>query len=142
MLALEDKARTSKSGLWDMAHFKMLSPAQAEQHIGSYQIVEGTVQNASMHKNKLYLNFGDNWREDFTVSVSAFDLRSFTRRNIDPQSWNGKRIRVRGWLESYNGPYMEINHPERFEAVFEKEEAGDPMPPAPQQDNALPRVND
>ncbi len=122
MLDLENKARTNKFGLWDMDKYKILSPTQAQNHIGSYQIVEGKVNNASMYKNKLYLNFGNNWREDFTVAISAFDLRAFTRKKIEPQKWNGKHIRVRGWIKSYNGAYMEIDHPERFEALFEHEQ--------------------
>lgn len=120
MLILEDAARQSKSGMWEMKEYTVLTPEQAKKHIGGYQIVEGRINNASMYKNRLYLNFGNNWREDFTVSISAFDLKNFTRQKIYPKDWNGKNIRVRGWIESYNGPYMEIDHPERFEALFEQ----------------------
>ena len=120
MLILEDAARQSKNGMWEMKEYAVLNPEQAKKHIGGYQIVEGRINNASMYKNRLYLNFGNNWREDFTVSISAFDLKNFTRQKIYPKDWNGKNIRVRGWIESYNGPYMEIDHPERFEALFEQ----------------------
>lgn len=119
MLALENKAREAKNGMWDMNDHKILTPEQAKDHIGAYKIVEGYINSASMHNNRLYLNFGNNWREDFTVSVSAFDLKRFTRQKIYPKDWNGKKIRVRGFITSYNGPYMEINHPQRFEALFE-----------------------
>ncbi len=149
MLKLENTARNNKLGLWDMAEYKILTPEQAKKHIGSYQIVEGVINSASMRKNKLYLNFGNNWREDFTVSISAFNLKQFTRKNIDPQQWNGKLIRVRGWIESYNGPYMEIDHPQRFEALFEnkKQNPSKPIthkfPPKTKiKNNALPTVND
>ncbi len=119
MLALEDKARQSKQGLWEMDKYAILTPEQATSHIGSYQIIEGVIHNASMNKNRIYLNFGNNWKEDFTASISAFDLKKFTKQKIYPKDWNGKKIRVRGWIESYNGPYMEIDHPKRFEALFE-----------------------
>lgn len=119
MLALEDQARKTKAGLWDIDGYHVLLPEQAQEHIGSYQIIEGTVRSVSMHKNRLYLNFGQNWKEDFTVSMSAFDLKKFIQHKIDPQKWNGKNLRVRGWIKSYNGPYMQIDHPERFEALFE-----------------------
>ncbi len=127
MLALENGARTNKSGMWNMDEHKILSPEQAEEYIGSYQIVEGKVQSASLRKNKLYLNFGNNWRDDFTVAISAFNLRKFVKAKIDPKQWNGKLIRVRGWIKSYNGAYMEIEHPERFEALFKQQQnmAGD-----------------
>ncbi len=120
MLTLEDRARKAKSGMWEMEEYAVLLPEQAKAHIGSYQIVEGVIKSASMYKNRLYLNFGNNWREDFTASISAFDLKNFTRQKIYPKDWNGKKVRVRGWIESYNGPYMKIDHPERFEALFER----------------------
>ncbi len=126
MLRLEDQAREKKSGMWNMAEFQVLTHDLAENHIGSYQIIEGRVHNASMRKNKLYLNFGNNWREDFTVAISSFNLRKFTKQKINPQSWNGKNIRVRGWLESYNGAYMELDHPERFEPLFEMHDNSTP----------------
>lgn len=120
MLPIENTARKSKSGMWDIEEHSVLTPEQAKKHIGTYQIVEGVVNTVSMRKNKLYLNFGQNWRDDFTVAISAFNLKKFTKQKLNPQQWNGKRIRIRGWIESYNGPYMDIDHPERFEAVFEQ----------------------
>ncbi len=122
MLKLEKEARENKSGMWNMDEHQILTPDKAQEHIGSYQIIEGKVQNATLRKNKLYLNFGKNWRDDFTVAISAFDLKQFIKKKIDPKSWNGKLIRVRGWIRSYNGPYMEIDHAERFESLFEQEQ--------------------
>ena len=29
----------------------------------------------------------------------------------------GKRIRVRGWLRSYNGPVIDVTHPEQIELL-------------------------
>ena len=121
MLAIEDKARINKNGLWEENRFPVLTPKQANDKIGTYQVIEGNIKSVSMRKNRLYLNFGNNWREDFTVSISSFDLKKFTRQKINPQNWSGKRIRVRGWIESYNGPYIKIDHPERFEAIFEQD---------------------
>lgn len=121
MLKLENSARLSESGLWAIDKYKVLSADKAENSIGSFQIVEGVIKSVSLKTNRIYLNFGDNWRKDFTVSISAFDRKKFTKQKIELQGWQGKRVRVRGWVESYNGPYMEINHPERFEPLFENE---------------------
>ncbi len=157
MLRLENTARKAKAGLWEMEAYKTLSPLEAEKHIGSYQIVEGVIKSVSLRKNRIYLNFGNNWRKDFTVSISAFDRKKFTKQKIELQGWQGKRIRVRGWIDSYNGPYMEINHPERFEPLFEQQtQASKNIAGAPKgsslpdpsvrnksgSDNALPRFND
>ncbi len=129
MLALEDKARKEKSGLWAIDKFSVLSPDNVKAKIGSYQIVEGVVRNITMYKNKIYLNFGFDWREDFTVSISAFNLRSFKEKDINPRKLKGKRIRVRGWIESYNGPYIDIDHAGRIEALFDHKKSLDQAKP-------------
>ncbi len=145
MLSLEQTARTAKDGLWGMDNYKIQSPKQAEDHIGSYQIVEGTIKNVSRQKNTMYLNFGNNWRTDFTISITSSNLRAFKNLKMQPQEWNGKRIRVRGWIESYNGPHIKIDHPERFELLFDKPKTPKaPEPKIPKKDpgSALPKFND
>ncbi len=117
MLKLEDEARRLKLGLWDMKDYAVLTPKQAAKKVGSYQIVKGTIKNISRHKNNIYINFGHNWREDFTLGISSATLRGFSRKHIYPSKWNGMEIRVHGWIESYNGPFIEINHPESIELL-------------------------
>ncbi|MFP4097776.1 MAG: thermonuclease family protein [Alphaproteobacteria bacterium] len=129
LLQLEQQARTDKSGLWAMEKYAPLTPEQAKNHIGRYQIIEGQVQNIGMHKNKIYINFGNNWRDDFTLGISGTNARTFRRENINPLNWNNARLRVRGWIESYNGPYIEIDHPERIEILSPiKKEKDTPTP--------------
>lgn len=112
---LEMRAREEKSGLWAEAPYSVLKPEETPTHVGSFAVVEGTIKSAAMNKNRVYLNFGDDWRTDFTVSIAPEHRRAFSRANIDPLQWNGKTIRVRGWLDSYNGPTIEIDHPQAIE---------------------------
>lgn len=115
LYALESEARADKAGLWAEEQYQILAPEETNDHIGQFAIVQGTVQSAAMNKNRIYLNFGQDWRTDFTVSIAPEDRRAFSRANIDPLQWNGKRIRVRGWLDSLNGPMIEIDHPQAIE---------------------------
>lgn len=146
MLALEKQARQANRGLWDMEEFQILSPDQATEHIGRYSVVEGKVMGVTPRTERTYLNFGHDWREDFTVSISAQDLKKFSYDRIYPQQWNGKTIRVRGWIDSYNGPHIKIDHYERVEMI-EKEKLDLPTEPKPdkssilQNGNALPGYN-
>ncbi len=147
MLKLEQNARSIKDGLWGIKEHKILNHKQAEEHIGSFQIVEGRIKNVSRQKNTLYLNFGDNWRTDFTISITSSNLRSFKKLKMEPQDWNGKRVRVRGWLESWNGPHIKIDHPERIELLFQKQKKTQQTPPKatrPKKDpgSALPTFNE
>ncbi len=130
MYAIEDVARTAKTGIWAVKGLQILNGDQSRLMIGSYQIVEAEVVKAAMQKNRLFLNFGKDWRKDFTISISASNRKLFAAQNLDPQSWAGKKIRVRGWLESFNGPYIDVDHPQQIELLFKPEELpeaeGDP----------------
>jgi hypothetical protein len=41
----------------------------------------------------------------------------FRGAGVDPAGLDGRRIRVRGWLRSRNGPMIEATHPEQIELL-------------------------
>ena len=116
LYALEQAARKSKDGIW-AEDTVILNHTEAGEHLNSFQIVEGKIESAALKKNRIYLNFGRNWRDDFTVSIAPEDKRVFNKASINPLDWNGKSVRVRGWVDDYNGPYIEIDHPEAIEIL-------------------------
>lgn len=117
LYAFEDKAREAGLGVWENEAFEILNPEETPEHIDSFQIVEGRIESAALKNNRIYLNFGKDWRSDFTVSIAPRDKRAFSRAGLDPLGWGGQHVRVRGWLESYNGAYMEINHPQAIQLL-------------------------
>ena len=119
MLALEREARQARRGIWRLGYYAIRSLDEASRHVGSFQLVEGRVREVATVKKRTYLNFGENWRTDFTISISPRDRRQFLKAGIDPASFRGRRIRVRGWLKSYNGPMIEVTHPEQIETLDE-----------------------
>ena len=68
-------------------------------------------------KSRVYLNFGDNWRTDFTVTLSSKVFRLFKKAGMDPMAFKDQSIRVRGWLRKRNGPMIQASHPEQVEIV-------------------------
>ncbi|MCW8951924.1 MAG: thermonuclease family protein, partial [Rhodospirillales bacterium] len=84
--------------------------------IDTFQLVEGRVVDTANVKGTVYLNFGRNWRTDFTVAIHRRALRLFEKTGVDPLLLKGRTIRVRGWLRSRNGPMIEATHPEQIEA--------------------------
>ena len=117
MYALEAEARAEKIGLWGDPRFAVLTPETAQNGIGAFGIVEGTVYSAALKNNRTYINFGPNWREDFTLSLTSEAKRELSKQNLDPLNWAGKRVRGRGWLEEYNGPSIEIDHAAAIELL-------------------------
>ena len=57
---------------------------KAEGREGHFAFVSGLVLDAARVKNKVYLNFGADWREDFTIVIVAHDLAAFRRQASIP----------------------------------------------------------
>jgi micrococcal nuclease len=117
MLALERAARQAGRGIWSHPFYRIRRDTEAARDIGSFQLVEGTVRDVALVRGRAYLNFGDNWRTDFTVTLAPKTVRLFAGESIDLQGFGDKVIRVRGWLTSYNGPMIAVTHPEQIEVL-------------------------
>ncbi len=117
LLELERAARAARRGIWADARYGVRRADELAQDVGTFQILEGLVQKVSVGRQRTYLNFGENYRTDVTVTISKRDLRRFTSGGIDPASWQGKTIRVRGWVSLLNGPEIEVSHPEQIEML-------------------------
>ena len=117
MLAQEDLARRAGHGIWAEDQYRILTPEDTPQHLRQVHIVEGRIVSTALRKNKIYINFGSNWRTDFTITIAPEDKLSFSRLGLDPLSWGGKLVRVRGWLDEYNGPYIQATHPAMLELL-------------------------
>ena len=119
MLALERAARGEGRGIWDLPYYTVRRPEQAFGDVGSFQIVEGVVLEVAVIRGRAYLNYGADWRSDFTVTLEPSVRRRFEKEGIDPTDYQGRRLRVRGWVESWNGPMIEATHPEQIEVLEE-----------------------
>lgn len=119
MLALERAARLDRRGIWALPYYRIRNPAETWNDIDSFQIVEGRVVDAARVRNVVYLNFGPDWRTDFTFRIDRRALRLFERAGIAPLTFSGRAIRGRGWIKPQNGPLIEITHPEQLELLGE-----------------------
>lgn len=114
-LALEAEARAAKRGIWANAHYAVLPAARAAESLGRFRLVEGVVQEVAEIRGTVYLNFGQNWRDDFTVMITKRDLRRFA--DVPLAALAGKKLRVRGWIHEKNGPMITLSHPEQLEVL-------------------------
>ncbi|MBM3505210.1 MAG: thermonuclease family protein [Alphaproteobacteria bacterium] len=117
MLAREHEARQDRRGIWRNEFYRIRDHAEAHRYVGRYELIEGRVVDVSIANRRTYVNFGQDWRQDFTATISPRDLASFRAGAIDPKSWVGKTLRVRGWIRAMNGPMIDVTHPEQIEVV-------------------------
>lgn len=104
----ERNARAYSLGLWAYDAYRIRDANKTEMASG-FQIYEGEIFSAGEHGARVYFNFGDNYRVDFTASVSRAAFRRW-KKKIDPAATAGKRAEVRGYVERINGPSIELVH--------------------------------
>jgi endonuclease YncB( thermonuclease family) len=117
LFAAEAQARAARAGIWALPAYAVRTPDTVGRDIGTFQIVEGKVANANLKNGRAYVNFGADWRSDFTAAVEPEDMANFRRTGVDPRSYAGQTIRVRGIVQSLNGPEIEVANPQGIEVV-------------------------
>lgn len=122
MLALEAEARRAGRGIWAHPFYRVrdareLALGDWRDALDSFVLVEGLVLDVGETRSRTYLNFGRDWDFDFTVTVRARDREPFREAGLDLAALAGTRVRVRGWLQAYDGPTLELSHPEQLERV-------------------------
>jgi micrococcal nuclease len=114
MYALEAEARAAQRGIWAHPFYAVRASEALKGDIDTFQIVAGTVVEAAAVKGAVYLNFGPDWRTDFTVRLDSAALKLFRAAKLDPLALKGRTIEVRGWLRFKDGPMIDASHPEQF----------------------------
>jgi endonuclease YncB( thermonuclease family) len=118
LLRLEAKARAEKRGLWaDAAYAVRAAGAIPPRDFGSFQLVEGSVHEVAITGGRTYINFGPDWKTDFTVTIAAQDRKLFASGALEPAALKGRMIRVRGYIERLYGPMIVVTHPEQIESL-------------------------
>ena len=120
LLRAERAARATMRGLWADPNF---APLQSHDVIritavrGQFALIEGKVLSVRESGATIYVNFGRRWTQDFAVTILKRHRWNFAAAGIEPKTLEGRRIRVRGWVEQRHGPVMEASVPEQIEVV-------------------------
>lgn len=115
MLAAEAEARTKKRGLWALPYYRVLPAEEAAEGLERFRLVEGRVRRVSESGDRTYLNFGEDYRKDFTATIAPSQRKLF--KGMDLAALTGRQVRVRGWLYERGGPMVELTCPEQLELV-------------------------
>ena len=120
LLAREAAARADRAGVWGVSTYRVLAAGDLER-LGrltrSYQLVEGVVAAVGDTRARVYLNFENDWRRDFTIVVERKDAEALKAAGLDVKALAGKRLRVRGWIQWQNGPMIRVTHVEQIELL-------------------------
>ena len=95
----EKSARTELRGIWSNPFYDLRGVNRLWRDTKSFQVVEGQVLKTAHVRSRIYLNFGPDWKTDFTVVIPTKKLGLFQSVGIEPLELEGQRIRVRGWIK-------------------------------------------
>ncbi len=119
LMAAEAEARAAKAGHWGSGAFTVRQAADVttlSRRIGLFEIVEGEVHQAARTKDLTYINFGSDWRRDFTAAIATGPVdRANALERL--KALAGRTIRVRGWIERRNGPMIVLGALEEIEVL-------------------------
>lgn len=112
--AAEKRARDAKRGVWDdRAKTVLINATQTHEHFGEFHVIEGTITRIYAAKAATYLNFGDDWHTDFSITIPGKIRRSMKAQLAEVKE--GNVVRVRGYIHEENGPMVTLNHADNLE---------------------------
>jgi endonuclease YncB( thermonuclease family) len=119
LLRLEASARDNAQGIWRHPAFavRRADDPKLARLAGSFQIIAGPVFAAAVMRGTGFINFSPDRATDLTLVLKKPALDLFARAMLDVASLTGKTIRCRGWLDLYDGPRIDITHPEQIEVL-------------------------
>ncbi|MEC7592503.1 MAG: thermonuclease family protein [Pseudomonadota bacterium] len=117
MLVEERAARRAGRGIWALPFYRIRTPGELTGDIDSFQVVEGRVVAVAAVGRSVYLNFGLDWRTDFTAVVAAKKAPAFAAAGIELARLAGRAVRLRVWIRRRNGPARTLTHPAQIELL-------------------------
>jgi endonuclease YncB( thermonuclease family) len=134
LLAHERAGRADRAGIWTHGTYAVRfagRPAALMRLRNTYQIVAGRVAHVAVTKANTYLNFGRDWRRDFTAGIDARLLRKHAEWAATLAALEGRRVEVRGWIEYRNGPFIRVEDPSQIAVIDEAPPQRAPAPSDP-----------
>jgi endonuclease YncB( thermonuclease family) len=120
LLSLEAKARAAGLGLWSAPNpsiFAAADTAALAGRLGQFTIVEGRVFSVGERPARAYLNFGRFGSGGFTLTLPKRAWAELRRRGLSAEGLRGRRVRMRGAIEMWRAPVMEIVAPDMLEML-------------------------
>ena len=106
-------------GLYSLAPYRMVSSDRATDFIGERCLVRGRVLQVHQGRKAWHLNFGEDWKTDFTAGLFREGLDRFRHLGLDPRDLEGREVLVIGKVKRYNGPQIILRGPDQILPVSE-----------------------
>jgi endonuclease YncB( thermonuclease family) len=114
--AAMDEARRARRGLWADTGRWMVDANEAGDYIGESKTVVGRVLSTGVVRAGIFLNFGSDFKTDFTAFIPTQYLTLYFMTAVaDPTlAYRGRVIEVTGTINERNGPTIRVTHPDQI----------------------------
>lgn len=117
LLNLESGARSSGFGIWKTGVHDGRDGASLRPAIGRFVVAQGQVLSVGERPSRTYIDFAKRGEDGLTVTVSKRTWRRLRERGLSAAALKGRRVRVRGVLESWRGPTLDIASADMIELL-------------------------
>ena len=102
---LEREAFRAGRGIWSLQKPRRVAQSEAGDYIGWLMTVTGSVRKVHTGPRAIHLNFGADYRTDFTGVIYRKDLSRLTGEGLKPiTAYSGQAVEITGVIKEYQGP--------------------------------------
>ncbi len=117
LLGEERAARANSRGIWAEPYYTVRDHRDTDRVLDSFAVIEGAVVDTAVVRGRGFLNFGEDYRTDFTITLAPDVVDLFEAEGIVVDDYLDRCVRVRGWVQWRNGPSISATHPEQIELL-------------------------
>jgi len=124
---IEIGARMKRRGLW--AKSPVVCAWGAKSAFDTFAIIQGKITEAANVRGTIYLNFGEDYREDFTIKITRQNFKKLKEdtqnalTRLTEEEEPDRVIEARGWVFFSGGPMIDI----KTDAQLDFLRQGDPL---------------
>lgn len=120
LLSLETEARGAARGLWRTGVREGREGGALREATGRFIVAQGRVVNVGERSARTYVDFAKRGEDGLTVTVSKRTWRQLRERGLSAATLRGRLVRVRGVVESWRGPTLDIASADMIEVLDEE----------------------
>jgi len=117
LLAMEAGARAAGRGLWREAEEKAEDGATLRTRLGRFVVARGTILWVGERARRTYLDFARRGADGLTVTMSKRTWRQVQERGLSAATLRGRVVRVRGIVEIWRGPTLDVASADMIEVL-------------------------
>jgi hypothetical protein len=117
LLAVEAGARAAGRGLWRAGEEKAEDGAALRARRDRFVVARGRVLWVGERARRTYLDFARRGADGLTVTVSKRTWRHLQERGLSAATLRGRLVRVRGIVEIWRGPTLDVASADMIEVL-------------------------